>query len=182
MLLLIMLASWGVIMSSYLYQSMELSTMFKVISLVSLCIFFQPVVQAKTCGTIESLTWLVGNWNSENSKLKIKESWKQISAKTFEGSGYTYSIKKDKMVSSETLRLVEMSGDVFYVAKVASNDLPVAFKLTSCTAKTAIFENSKHDFPKKISYQLNKDNNITVFVSGEKGKGFSIEFMSEDGN
>ena len=154
--------------------------MFKIISLVSLCLLFQPVVQAKACGTVESLTWLVGNWNSENSKLKIKESWKRISAKTFEGSGYTYSIKKNKIVSSETLLLVEMSGEVFYMAKVASNDLPVAFKLTSCTAKTVIFENSQHDFPKKISYQLNKDKNITVFVSGEKGKGFSIDFIGED--
>ncbi|MCJ8321059.1 MAG: DUF6265 family protein [Colwellia sp.] len=154
--------------------------MLKVISLVSLCLVFQPAVQAKPCGTIESLTWLVGHWNSENSKLKINESWQRISAKTFEGSGSTYSIEKKKIVSSETLRLVEMSGEVFYVAKVASNDLPVAFKLTSCTTKTAIFENSLHDFPKKISYQMNKDKNITVFVSGEKGKGFSIEFIREN--
>ena len=66
------------------------------------------------------------------------------------------------------------------MAKVASNNLPVAFKLTSCTAKTAIFENSQHDFPKKLNYQLNKDKSITVFVSGEKGKGFSIEFIGED--
>jgi len=163
----------------YLCQSMELSAMFKLISLVSLCILFQPRVQAKACGTVESLTWLVGHWNSENNKLKIYESWERISSKTLEGSGYTYSIEKNKIVSSETLRLVEMSGEVFYVAKVASNNLPVAFKLTSCTAKTAIFENSMHDFPKKISYQLNKEKNITVFVSGEKGKGFSIEFIGE---
>ncbi|GAW97988.1 MULTISPECIES: DUF6265 family protein [Colwellia] len=154
--------------------------MLKIISFLLLCLVFQPTVQAKTCGTIESLTWLLGNWNSENSKLKINESWKRISAKTFEGSGYTHSIEKNKIVSSETLRLVEMSGEVFYVAKVSSNDLPVAFKLTSCTAKTAIFENSLHDFPKKISYQLNKENNITVFVSGENGKGFSIKFIRED--
>ena len=154
--------------------------MFKVISFVSLCLLFQPAVQAKACGTLESLNWLVGNWNSENSKLKTNESWEQISAKTLEGSGYTYSIEKNKIVSSETLRLVEMSGEVFYMAKVASNNLPVAFKLTSCTATTAIFENSLHDFPKKISYQLNKEKNITVFVSGVKGKGFSIEFIGED--
>lgn len=153
--------------------------MLKIISLVSLCLVFQPAMQAKACSTVESLTWLVGNWNSENSELKINESWKRISTKTFEGYGHTYSIKKNKIVSSETLRLVEMSGEVFYVAKVASNNLPVAFKLTSCTAKTATFENSLHDFPKKISYQLNKDKNITVFVSGENGKGFSIEFIGE---
>ncbi|MBA6392326.1 hypothetical protein H4J38_16285 [Colwellia sp. BRX10-3] len=154
--------------------------MLKVIILVSLCLVFQTTVHAKACGTIESLTWLVGNWNSENSQLKINESWKQISAKTLEGSGYTHSIEKNKIVSSETLRLVEMSGEIFYIAKVASNDLPVAFKLTSCTAKTAIFENPQHDFPKKLSYQFNKAKSITVFVSGENDKDFSIEFIGED--
>jgi len=159
---------------------MELNVMLKVISLVSLCLVLQPTVQAKACGTVESLTWLVGNWNSENSKLKIKESWQRISGKTLEGSGYTYSIEKNKIISAETLRIVEMSGEVFYLAKVASNDLPVAFKLISCTNETAVFENSLHDFPKKISYQLNKEKNMTVFVSGEKGKAFSIEFIGEN--
>lgn len=153
--------------------------MLKVISVMSLCLVLQTALQAKTCDTLDSFTWLVGNWKSESNKLKINESWKQISSKTFEGSGYTFSVEENKIVSSETLRLVEMSGEVFYVAKVASNALPVAFKLTSCTAETAIFENSLHDFPKKLSYQLNKENNITVFVSGENGKGFSIEFISE---
>lgn len=154
--------------------------MLKTISFVSLCLIFQPSVQAKACGTVESLTWLVGNWNSENNKLKINESWKRVNTKILEGIGQTYSIKKNKIVSSETLLLVEMSGEVFYVAKVANNDLPVAFKLTSCTDKTVTFENSLHDFPKKISYQLKKDKNITVFVSGDKGKGFSIEFNNEN--
>jgi hypothetical protein len=75
-----------------------------------------------------------------------------------------------------------MSGEIFYMAKVVSNDLPVAFKLTSCTTNTAIFENSQHDFPKKLSYQLNKDKSITVSVSGENDEGFLIEFMGEDDN
>lgn len=154
--------------------------MLRIISFVSLCFVCQSSVLAGTCNTIESLKWLVGNWHSENSKLKINESWRQISAKTLEGYGHTHSIEKNKIVSSETLRLVEMSGEVFYVAKVASNDLPISFKLTSCTAKTAIFENPQHDFPKKIFYQFNNDKNITVFVSGDKGKGFKVEFIREN--
>jgi hypothetical protein len=146
---------------------------------MSLLLILQTTAQAKSCSTLESLTWLIGDWKSEDSKLKINESWKRISDKTFEGSGYTYSIEKNKIVSSETLRLVEMTGEVFYLAKVASNNLPVAFKLTSCTVETVIFENSQHDFPQKISYQLNEEKNLTVFVTGEKAKGFSIQFTDE---
>lgn len=156
--------------------------MLKVISFLLLCLVLQTPAQANSCATLESLAWLVGQWHSKNSKFNINESWQQISNKTFEGSGYTYSIKNNKMVSAETLRLVAMSGEVFYIAKVASNNLPVAFKLTSCTANTAIFENPQHDFPKKISYQMNKDKSMTVVVSGEKDNAFSIQFVAKSDN
>ncbi|MEW6991134.1 DUF6265 family protein [Colwelliaceae bacterium 6441] len=89
-------------------------------------------------------------------------------------------MKKNKIVSSETLRLVEMSGEIFYIAKVKSNDSPIAFKLTNCTKNTAIFENSQHDFPKKINYKYKKNKGISVFVSGENGKGFLIEYTGKE--
>lgn len=153
--------------------------MFKVVSLVTLlCFAYHTQAQTKTCDSLESLAWLLGNWSAHNSKLKIDESWGKISNQTFEGSGQTYSIKKDKIVSKETLRLVEMAGEVFYIAKVSSNELPVAFKLTYCTADTHVFENSKHDFPKKLRYQRFANNKMTVSVSGDNGKGFSIDFIS----
>ena len=154
--------------------------MFKILSCLSLCLICQSALAAKACDTVESLTWLVGSWSSQNSKYIINESWQRTSAKTFEGSGSTFSVEKNRIVSSETLRLVEMSGEVFYVAKVASNELPIAFKLTHCTANTAVFENSKHDFPKKLNYQMNTDKSVTVFISGDEGKGFSIDFLAED--
>ncbi|MDK1286522.1 DUF6265 family protein [Pseudoalteromonas umbrosa] len=153
--------------------------MYKLAYLIAICAVFNTQVQANTCDSLASLTWLIGDWSSKNSKLKINESWKKISNKTFEGSGYTFSIKKNKTVSAETLRLVEMSGEIFYVAKVASNSLPVAFKLTSCTAETAVFENFEHDFPKQLTYQLKSENQITVAVTGENDKGFSIKFTRE---
>lgn len=150
--------------------------MLKLLSLVIVCTIFPSVAQAKGCDSLESLAWLVGNWYSESSKLKIKESWIEVSSKSFEGAGETYSIPKKGVVSAETLRLVEMSGEIFYIAKVASNDLPVSFKLTHCTNKTAMFENPQHDFPKRINYELTSENDLSVFVSGENGKGFSINF------
>ncbi len=154
--------------------------MLKRICFISLFVIFQSTVFADTCDTIESVNWLVGNWHYENSELKINESWKRVSAKTMEGYGQTESVKKNEIVSAETLRLVEMSGEVFYLAKVASNKLPVPFKLTSCVDKTAIFENTEHDFPKKIAYRLTGRNNIAVSVTGDKGKGFKIEYTREE--
>ncbi|NRA83806.1 MAG: hypothetical protein HRU22_08575 [Gammaproteobacteria bacterium] len=153
--------------------------MFKIISFFSLCFIGQPFVQAATCDTLESLTWLVGNWHTENKKLQINESWRRVSTKTLEGDGNIYSTTKNKLISAETLLLVEMSGAVFYVAKVASNDLPVAFKLTSCSEKTATFVNLQHDFPNKISYQFNNEQSMTVVVSGNNGKGFNVELIRQ---
>lgn len=154
--------------------------MYRIICLVLCCLGILPTAQAKTCNTLASFTWLLGSWHSDSNTTRISESWKQISSNTFEGAGNTYSVEKGRMVSSETLRLLEMSGEVFYIAKVASNELPVAFKLSHCTAKTATFENPQHDFPKKLSYHLTSDNTITVFVSGEDGNGFSIKFINEN--
>lgn len=159
---------------------MGCNAMFRVISLVFIYLFSPPAANANSCTTLGSLTWLVGNWDSKNSELKISESWNRVSDKTFEGSGQTYSFKKNKIVSSETLRLVEMSGEIFYLAKVKSNDLPVAFKLTHCTENSAIFENSQHDFPKKINYKYERNKGISVFVSGENGEGFLIEYASNE--
>jgi len=152
--------------------------MFKIMSFLLMYLLFQPAVMANSCINLASLTWLVGHWESENSQLIINESWHRVSDKTFEGAGETFSVKKNKIVSSETLRIVEMSGEIFYLAKVPSNDSPVAFKLTDCTENTAVFENSQHDFPKKISYQYEQNKGITVFVSGENGEGFLIEYTS----
>lgn len=80
--------------------------MSKVLSLIFLCLVFHSTVQANTCDSVGSFAWILGSWSSESSELKVSESWKQISNKTFEGSGLTYSIEKNEIVSSETLRLV----------------------------------------------------------------------------
>ena len=43
-----------------------------------------------------------------------------------------------------------------------------------------VFENSAHDFPKKLEYRLGIENKLTVIVTGEKDKGFSINFIRRD--
>jgi len=51
--------------------------------------------------------------------------------------------------------------------------------VTNCTASNMIFENSLHDFPKKLRYKLNQDKNITVFVSGEKSRVFQLSLLTK---
>lgn len=45
-----------------------------------------------------------------------------------------------------------------------------------------MFENSEHDFPKKIVYQLIDGNNMEVLVTGDKTEGFKIEYTRKYDN
>ena len=51
-------------------------------------------------------------------------------AVNIEGAGATRESGSSTVETTETLRLVEMSGEVFYLAKTRQNPLPVAFKLS----------------------------------------------------
>lgn len=121
---------------------------------------------ADGCGSLERAEWLLGHWTGERG---VTESWKQAGDRTYEGHGFDGK-------SSESLRLVEMSGEVFYIAKVAHNELPVAFKLAICGDDLLVFENPAHDFPRRIEYRRDGDA-LTVRVSDGAERGFDLKFF-----
>jgi hypothetical protein len=122
----------------------------------------------------------LGDWKAESGEKMTFESWKEVSPKTFEGLGETRNRSTNELLNSETMRILEMSSEVFFLAKVNHNELPVAFKLTDGTNNKAIFENTGHDFPKKLEYHLISKNKMTVSVSDGKDKGFIIQFIRND--
>lgn len=134
---------------------------------------------AQRCDSLQSLEWLLGEWRSTGDKTVTTESWTRVSPKTFEGRGETRSKKGKEILNAESLRLVEMSGEVFYWAKVSHNERPIAFKLVDCPGEEAVFENKDHDFPRKIEYRLTKANDLTVVVSDGQKKGFTLFFSRE---
>jgi hypothetical protein len=131
------------------------------------------------CTKLESLNWLLGGWESASGKNVVIESWQKISPQTFEGKGQTASKATNKVALKESLRLVEMSGEVFYLAKVGHNPYPVPFKLVECGKDFAFFENTTHDFPNRIEYRLINKNELVVSVKNNKGKGFKINFKKK---
>lgn len=126
------------------------------------------------CNSLSSLNWLLGNWESVSASRVTTESWWRVSDDSFEGSGQSFN--GQALASSESLRLVTMSDAVFYLAKVAQNTLPVAFKLTQCGNENAIFENQNHDFPQRFEYTKVNENEMTINVSDMQGKGFTLSF------
>ena len=145
-------------------------------SLIILILFFTTFYSnAESCHSLKAVAWIFGSWEYKNKEQIITESWQKVSALSVEGVGETFT--NGVLMSVESLRIVEMSDSLFYIAKVSHNALPVAFKLTSCMATKAIFENKDHDFPKRIEYTLVEKGKMRVDVSDGKSKRFSILFI-----
>lgn len=147
--------------------------------LVISAIYSTTLLYPGDCKSLQSIEWLLGNWESVSSKNIVIESWQKISPQTFEGKGQTSSKATNKVTLKESLRLVEMSDEVFYLAKVGHNQYPVPFKLVECGKDFAFFENTTHDFPNRIEYRLIKGNELVVSVKSNKGKGFKINFKKK---
>jgi hypothetical protein len=137
---------------------------------------------AQSYTSADSLKWVLGKWQQVNEKSITTESWIKLSSNTFDGSTKTRSKADNKITFEETLRIVEMSGEVFYIAKVSHNELPIAFKLTSCSDSTAVFENTNHDFPKKIVYKLSKDKEILNITVGSEEREFTVVYKKTSEN
>lgn len=131
---------------------------------------------AATCDRLDTASWLLGEWLAQDASKAITESWRAASPDTFEGSGETRSRVDDRIVESESLRLVRMADAVFYVAKVAHNPYPVSFRLVACPPHRLVFENPSHDFPRKLEYTLAEDGTLAVAVSDGADKGFTLRF------
>ncbi len=151
-------------------------------ALIILCLLFVPPCRADECNTLSVVDGLLGRWMQAGDRSKVVESWWRVSELSFEGRGEVLAAD-GVLKSGEDLRLVAMGGSVFYLAKVAHNELPVAFRLTQCDAQTWVFENAAHDFPKRIEYRLDAEGQrLTAHVSDGAEKGFSLRFekQSED--
>ncbi|MDN3641043.1 DUF6265 family protein [Simiduia curdlanivorans] len=119
----------------------------------------------------------LGSWVAHSGKQITTEAWASASSHTFEGKGMSFS--DNQLKSVESLRIVEMSGALYFIAKVSHNALPVVLSLTSCTATSARFENVARDFPKRIQYSLAGADQLSATVSDAVNQGISINFTRQ---
>lgn len=127
---------------------------------------------------LTNIEWLLGSWQHSDSKKVVTETWQQDSITGFVGEGI-FSSKKSGKTTQESLRIVTMSEQVYYLAKVDQNPLPIAFKLASCSTNSAVFINETHDFPQKIHYQLTDKSQIKASVTDMSGQGFTLNFQKK---
>ncbi|HEY7753289.1 MAG TPA: DUF6265 family protein [Steroidobacteraceae bacterium] len=135
-----------------------------------------PATAGAGCDSLESLRWLLGDWVADGGQTSFHESWRELGPRDWQGTGIERSKTDNAVKGAEDLRLVEMGGSVFYVSKVTHNELPVAFRLTSCADGAFLFENAAHDFPRRLDYRQGGGDALSVRVSDGADKGFTLEF------
>ena len=132
---------------------------------------------APATAAAEELSWLAGAWVSEKGNSSTEERWSP--AKGGSLLGISRTVKREKTVGFEYLRIVERDGGLVYVAQPGGRP-PTEFTLVKLENQKAIFENPRHDFPQRIIYSKNESGRLVAsigFING--GKPRSFEFTRE---
>ncbi len=134
--------------------------------------------QANTCKSIAQIEWILGSWQKVTDKKLFDEQWTRVSADTFEGIGTVTDILSNAM-TGESMRIVQMQQQVFYLAKVSHNPLPIAFKATECLPHEVTFINTDHDFPNSLTYRR-VESELIVDVKDNNQSGFTLRFREKN--
>jgi hypothetical protein len=113
-------------------------------------------------GTLTQLAWLAGTWRGIDGPITFEERWTPAAGGAMLAVSRT--LRGDRMVSFEFLRLVERDGSLVYIAQPNGRP-PTEFILTAITGQSATFGNPTHDFPKMIRYTRRADGSLEARVS-----------------
>ena len=113
------------------------------------------------------LAFMKGAWEGGGPPMKFEERWTEEAGGLMLGVSRT--IKGDRAVAFEFLRIEFRPDGVFYVAQPGGRT-KTEFKLIASDGKSATFENPAHDHPKKIRYSLGADGSLKAELEGAEGK------------
>jgi hypothetical protein len=116
--------------------------------------------------TVSDLAWLEGVWRGKVGGRDFEARYTSPEGDVvLSTSKY---IAKGKAAGIEFERFEEKDGHVVLTPYPDGKESPATFRLTDFDQKTrrAVFENPKHDFPTRISYQRVAEDRLTILVSG----------------
>jgi hypothetical protein len=146
-------------------------------TIIALAVVIGPLEEARAQrdtqarGTVAQLAWLAGTWRGGDGPVSFEERWTPPAGGAMLAVSRT--LKGDRMVAFEFLRIVERDGRLIYIAQPNGRP-PTEFTLTAITADSVTFENPMHDFPKMIRYTRRADGSLEARVSdgGQKAETF----------
>lgn len=135
-----------------------------VISFVLLLFAYQSQ-KGNRYAQISKTSWLIGSWQKQSAKGILTESWQRLDDSTFVGQ--SFFVSNNDTLSSESIRLEQRKGKLYYIPTVVGqNDgNAVVFTLINLTENSVTFENPQHDFPQKIYYRFQKPDSLFAEVS-----------------
>jgi len=118
--------------------------------------------------TLADLNWLEGNWaGTRSTGSTFEERWSP--AKGGAMLAVSRSVNTSgKMFAFEFLRIVERDGGLVYIAQ-PNGAPPTEFVLSELSGKRAVFDNPRHDYPKRIVYELSAKGALTATTGYLKG-------------
>lgn len=118
---------------------------------------------------IGDLAWLAGAWvgsRGTGGSISFEERWSPPSGGSMLAVSRT--VTRDKMSAFEFLRIVERDGGLVYIAQ-PGGAAPTEFVLTEVSAAKAVFDNPRHDYPKRITYELTPEGGLSASIGLIKG-------------
>ncbi len=117
--------------------------------------------------SIGDVAWLARAWvGTRSSGSSIEERWSPPLGGAMLGVSRT--VARGRMSAFEYLRIVERDGGLVYVAQPGGG-AETEFVLTELAADRAVFDNPRHDYPKRIVYELSADGGLTATIGFLKG-------------
>jgi hypothetical protein len=113
------------------------------------------------------LAFMKGSWEGGGGAMKFEERWTEEAGGLMLGVSRT--IKGDRAVAFEFLRIEFRQDGVFYVAQPGGRP-KTEFRLTASDGKSATFENPAHDHPKLIRYSLGAEGTLKAELDGAEGR------------
>lgn len=118
---------------------------------------------------IGDVAWLAGVWTGtrgSQGQTSIEERW----SPPLGGSMLAVSrtVTRGKLAAFEYLRIVEKEGGLVYVAQ-PNGGAATEFVLTEVGPSRAVFENPRHDYPKRIVYEAAADGGLSATIGFTKG-------------
>lgn len=119
----------------------------------------------KQFNDLDRLSWFIGEWKGTYNGKHIHEHWQKENSKHFTGTGFF--IEEGDTIITEKLALEIRDKTIYYIADAPENDDAIAFKLITLLPNYALFQNQEHDFPKRITYTFNEEDDLYVKIEGE---------------
>ncbi len=118
---------------------------------------------------ISDIAWLAGAW--VGTRVETGSSNEERWSPPLGGAMLAVSRsvnKAGKMFAFEYLRIVEREGGLVYIAQPGGAK-GTEFVLTELTTTRAVFENPRHDYPKRIVYELSPEGGLSATIGQHKG-------------